>query len=393
MRPDTLLMAKLSWLLLFASGYWYSLRAPAVPGANLLGPVPGGSGWLAAAFWIAGGCLLCNRQVRGACVVLGGVVLLAPFESIVVWHPFAWVCGGVLLLCALQAPGSESRFVRWFLVLVHCGAALGAIDGAGWITTALAPPWSEDQYLGALPRSITEFLPGHVLVPGLTWGTILVCIVVPIGLLVPRSRRAAAGLALWFYTLLYLTLGSTEVLLFGGAIAVAQISCLEWPRYIKVVWPRACGWPLFLRVVVDRYDFEDRTDWPRPADPDAELEAWFDLRRVTGTRAVINLLLSFPAFYFIVLTMFAAVHALLPRVIAVSINGTLAMAILAFSSHAAWRSLRSRSRMSAPPNSPPPKNGTDDNGTPSRPLPTTLPDNPGTRDATAETDTPRRTGR
>jgi hypothetical protein len=267
---------------------------------------------------------------------------------------------------------------------VHAGAALGALDGAGWINTALSQPWAEDEFLGALPRWLAGFLPEGVLASALRAGTVIICTAIPAGLCVPRLRRTAARLALVFYTLLYLALGSTEVVLFAGAIAIAQISCLKWPRSIVVVWPRACGWPLVLRIALDRYDFEQRTDWPRPPDPDAELEVWFDQRHVTGPKAIISLLLFFPMSYFALLAVVAGIHAFLPRTVAVSINCALVFALLGFSTYTVLRGLNTLIRKRPRPTDVPASNATAPTSTPATNTAAAV-----APDVRAENDTPR----
>lgn len=348
MRPGTLLMAKLAWLLLVVGGYWKSLHAPVTPAVGLLDAIPAANLWLALLFWSGGLCLLLNRFVIGASALVGGVVLLAPFESLIAWHPYAWVCGGVLVLCALQRGSEQPVFLRWFAILVHVAAFLGALHGAGWIGTALTSPGSETDFVGAVPRWIAALLPPGALANGLRWYTLVVCAVVPVALVIPRLRRLACWLALVFYTTLYLAIGTREVALFAGAMAVAQISFLDWPRFVIVLWPRACGWPLWLRIALDRYDLEHRTDWPRPPDPDAELEAWFDLRPLAGPKAIVNLVLCFPVFYFVTLAVMTATHAILPAHVGVPLNCAIATALLGFSAGAALWGLKARI-MKAPP--------------------------------------------
>jgi hypothetical protein len=390
MRPNTLLMAKLSWLLLVVGGYWQAFLAPVIPGLSLLANVPGGTAWLAGAFWLGGVCLLLNRVVRVASVAIAISVLLLPFESVTAWHPYAWICGGVLLLCGLQGPGDEPRFVRWFLILVHCAAALGTIGGAGWIATALAAPWNESDFVGVVPRWIEGFLPPGDLARALYWGSLTVCVTIPLGLLVPRLRRPVAALALLFYTVLYVALGSTELALFAGAIAIAQISCVPWPRFVLVVWPRSCGWPLALRMALDRYDFERRTDWPRPPDPDAELEAWFDLHPVAGAKAIVDLVLCFPVFYFALLAMLSAAQAALPRFAAVTFNSVIVLSLLGFSAFAALSALGAWVRKRPPPPLPKPEAGasaTPENAEPAQQESASAPAADVT-DVTVEIDTP-----
>ena len=104
--------------------------------------------------------------------------------------------------------------------------------------------------------------------------------------------------------------------------------------------------------MLDRGDFERRTDWPRPPDPDAELEAWFDVRPVAGARAVQQLVLVFPAFYFAALALLALSHAILPRVVGVPLNGSVVLALLGFSLFAWGGSLRAHLTKRPPPPSP-----------------------------------------
>lgn len=330
LRPNALLTAKLAWLLLVLGGYGGFLNGPYTPSAGLLDAVPGSEVLLPISFWFGGISLLFNRGVRVACTIVGGAVLLGPLQSLPAWHPHAWVCGGVILLCALQTSAGGPQFVRGFMILVHLTALLDASRGADWVSSAFAAPWSAGDYTGSIPRWLAQhFAPGSL--PGFLKGaTLAICAVIPAGLLVPRLRGYAAWTALIFYTSLYLALGSKEVALFAGAIAIGQISFLEWPHYILVVWPRSCGWPVWLRSALDRYDFERRTDWPRPADPDARLEASFDGRAMAGAKAVVSLTLFFPVFYFAALAVFVSIHAVLPRFVAVPCNVALALSLLGF---------------------------------------------------------------
>ncbi len=351
-RPNTLLMAKLSWLLLVVSGFGRDLLAPYTPAVGLFQTIPGESTWFAIAFWLGGLCLLFNRFARFSAVLVGAVALLAPFESVPAWHPHAWVCGCVLTLAALQGPAENPRFLRALLVVVHGAALTGAIKGSLWVHAALAKPWSSEDYAGTVARALAAHLPPGSLEPVLREATLVICAAVTLGMLVPRLRRAAAWLALFFYTALYLMQGSREIALFAGAVAIAQIAVLDWPRFVIVVWPRSCGWPLWLRVALDRYDFERRTDWPRPADPDAHLEAWFDVRPVAGARAVANLMLFFPTFYFVLLFVLVAIHAILPRFVAVPMNAAIVAGLLGFSAFSHLGRLRARLTKRPPPPAP-----------------------------------------
>lgn len=352
MPPNALLMAKLAWLLLVVGGFWIALRGPYVPVVGLLARLPREPVLLSIAFWGAGLCLLGNRCVRPAAAVAGGVVLIAPFESLTTWHPYAWVCGCILILAALETTGDRPRFLRALLVLVHGAALLSATRPEGWAHSALAPAWLPGDYAGLLPRWFANLAGARDPVALLHTATLVGCTVIFLGMLVPRLRAAAGWLALLFYTLLYVALGHAEVALFGGAVALAQIAILDWPRFVIVVWPRSCGWPLSLRRVLDRADFERRTDWPRPPDPDAELEAWFDVRPVAGAHAVQQLVLVFPAFYFAVLTLLALSHMILPRVVGVPLNGSIVLALLGFSLFAWGGSLRAHLTKRPPPPSP-----------------------------------------
>jgi hypothetical protein len=352
MRPNLLLMAKLTWLLLVIGGFGRTLLGPYTPAVGLFQAIPGESLLLSAGFWLGGFCLLLNRAVRGAAVITGSVVLLAPFESLPAWHPYAWVGGCVLVLAALQGSSENPRFLRWLLVVIHGAALLGAWQGAGWVQAALAEPWSPSDYLGSLPRRLDAHLAEGSLARGLRFASIGLCTVMTVGMMIPRLRRLAAWIALLFYAVVYLALGTSEVALFVGAVAIAQIAVIDWPRFIIVVWPRSCGWPLWLRVALDRYDFEGRTDWPRPPDPDAELEAWFDLKPFTGARAVANLVLVFPVFYFGLLGLLAAIHALLPSWVGVPANVFIVLGLLGFSVAANLGSLRARATQRPPPPGP-----------------------------------------
>jgi hypothetical protein len=319
-------------------------------------------------------------------------VLLAPFESLGAWHPYAWLSGGVLLLCALQGNAEAPRFVRGFVVVVHVAALLAAWRNPGWIDQALAAPWNESDYLGSLPRLVDGWLPAGTLATTLRWITLGACVLIPAGLLVPGLQRAAAALAIAFYALVHLAVGGPEVALFTGALCIAQISFLEWPRFIVVTWPRACGWPLWLRVALDRYDFEHRTDWPRPADPDGELEVSFDGQTVTGARAIANLVLRFPVFYFFMLASSAAALAVLPQRVGAPAMSALAFCLVGFSlvatfSH--WRSRWHQRRVAAAvrtESKPAAATSAD------RASPTATPSTPGERDdvtdITVEIDTP-----
>src|SRR5690606_15934257 len=109
---------------------------------------------------------------------------------------------------------------------------------------------------GAALRAFAGLFPSLDFAHGLRAATIIVCSAITLGMAIPRARRTAAWLAVFFYTLLYLVLGAAEVALFAGAVAIAQIAVIDWPRFVIVVWPRSCGWPLWLRVALDRYDFE-----------------------------------------------------------------------------------------------------------------------------------------
>lgn len=348
MLPNTLLMAKLSVLILLADGFWRQLQGPFVPTPGIFPTIPEHAALTAAihlVFFGLAACILFNRSVRPASASLGAFIILLQTASMTAFRGPDFLCGSLLLLAGLQGPRDEPVLIRWQVVLVHAVAAIEATRANDWGGTWVANRWIPEDFSNPVLLLVEMILPTG------WFGTIASGFVVlaELGLVVaflqPRFRKYAIWGGLILHTGIYAATGTTETAAFTAGLFVSYLSFLNWPKEsVCALWPRSCGWPMWLRIALDRYDFDGRIDWPLPPDPNAELEVSYGNRHRTDARALRDLLLLFPAFYFCLFVFAAINQCVWPVAVSVTLNGTVAFGLLWFFSVSSFSGIRSRWR-------------------------------------------------
>lgn len=332
MSPEVLLAAKLAWVLLLASGFLVhagAIGAPLFGGFDVLAP---GTVWLyRVLFVVAGLALVANQATRISAAVAGACVLLAPLQSIAAWRGHEWICGAILLLAALEMPGERPWLLRIQATLALLAVVLDRTDAIQWATPATLEGWRVDRDAPSLVRVLESALPTTWMHAFATWLVPLSAIALASGLWVQRWRGRAAWLACAWYLAGYLLVGETEAGFHALAGLVALLAFMEWPRQsLAAHWPRACGWPMWLRIALDHYDFDRKTDWPFPQNPDADLDVWIDGRHLPCRHGLAALLLTFPLFHMAVLAVAVVLLLALPQPWAAVAHACLGLWFLVF---------------------------------------------------------------
>ncbi|MGH8018529.1 MAG: hypothetical protein ACREIA_09600 [Opitutaceae bacterium] len=316
MQPQVLLMAKLALVIIVSDGVFLNLDASFAPLADTFentGATPE-LGWaLKAAFIAAAAALLVNRLVRSAAMLLGILTLYTQAVSAPAYAAHLVVCGTLLILGALQPRSEQPWLVRALVSVALLVAAIAKARSMPWLLGTTIESWIAT----GVAHPALAWLRNEA---GMAWISeavawiMLVCeTALAICILIPNTRRGA-GFGLAAYLLVAgFTLASPQMQAFSISLGLASLAFLEWPRgAIAVLWPRACGFPLWVRIGLDRYDFDGRLDWPLPPDPDAILEVDLDTRHFEDARALAAALMHFPAFLIAAFAIIWAAHLLLP---------------------------------------------------------------------------------
>lgn len=302
LAPNALLMAKLAVLLLFVKGFVLHLGvpfAPLVSGLDKLRHFPSFGIALQSVFVAASACLLVNRFVRTSALLLGVLVLFEQVQSEPALNGYALLCGCVLLLVGLHRGGEQPTLVQWQLVLLYLVAAANKFANPDWTGGSIVETWLSDASAHPAAAWFAALMPAGFVPAVLPWAIIACEVLLAIGLAVPRTRKWTVFGGIVFQLAVHVTFSSAAMGSFSIAMGIAYLSFLRWPRgQVVVLWPRACGWPLWLRIALDRFDWDRRLSWPQPPDPDADLEVSYDGGVFFHWRGLCKLLLAFPAFYF-----------------------------------------------------------------------------------------------
>ncbi len=332
MSPEVLLAAKLAWVLLLASGFLMhagAAGAPVIPGLDVLAP---GTSWMFRALFIVTGlALLTNQATRIAAVVAGACVLIAPLQSLAAWRAHEWICGAVLVLAGLETPGERPWLLRAQATIALLAVVLDRTDAIHWAAPATLEGWEVERDVPSLIRLLEDTLPAAWMHAGATWLVPLSALAIASGLWVPRLRSRAAWAACVWFLAGYLLVGATDAGFHALAGLVTLLAFLEWPRQsIAAHWPRACGWPMWLRIALDHYDFDQKTEWPFPENPDADPDVWIDGHLLPRRSGLAGLLLYFPLFHMSAFAAAVVVLLVLPQPWAALVHACLGLGLLAF---------------------------------------------------------------
>ena len=302
MRPNTLLVAKLAFVILCADGFTGYLQKPFLPffeSLNHLGEIPGYTRLLKAAFLGGGILLLANRLVRPASILLGLVVLLANVQSQVNFRNHIVICGCALLLAGLQPAGQQPWLIRWQMVLVYLGAWLNKQTDPDWLDGKFFEYWTHANMQHGAYIYLAGLLPAYWLSTVLSWTTILSEFLVMLGLCFRRWWTAALWLGLLFHLATFIfTLGNP----FGHfvqSLGVVYLSFLTWPEQQGTA--RLPAGPL--AKVLQRLDTDRVWNWKGKSDggvPEVELGG----KRLAGMAAIREILFYSTGFYWALLTSF-----------------------------------------------------------------------------------------
>ncbi len=317
MQPQVLLMAKLALVVLVTDGVFLNLDASFAPLADVFDNLPGESPALGltlkALFIAAGATLLVNRFVRSAAMLLGILALYTQAASAPAYAAHLVVCGTLLILGALQPRSEQPWLVRALVSVSLLVVAIAQARGMPWLEGATIDSWVATGVAHPLLAWLRGS-PGMAWIsPAVAWIMLVAEAAIAVCILIPNTRRGACyGLVACLLASGF-TLASPDMQAFSISLGLASLAFLEWPRgAIAVLWPRACGFPLWLRIALDRYDFDGRLDWPLPPDPDAILEVDLDARHFEDARALAAVLMRFPAFLIAAFAVIWTAHLLLP---------------------------------------------------------------------------------
>jgi len=310
MNPEVLLAAKLAWVLLACSGFFSRAGENGAALLPVLDTLPRAAGWLVPGlFLLAGAALLTNQFTRAAAVVAGVCVLVTPLASLAAWRSHEWLCGAVLLLAGLEQPGVRPWLMRTQATLGLLAVLLDRTGTIDWSTGATLEGWQVERDAPSLLHSVRAVLPAWALHLFAAWIVPGSALLVATGLSIQKLRQRAIWFACAWVLAGYVLTGTDEAALFAVASLVAMLSWLNWPREsLAAHWPRACGWPMWLRIALDHYDFDQKTEWPFPDNPDADLDVWVDGVHHFRREGITALLLYFPLFH---ISIFATVVVLL----------------------------------------------------------------------------------
>ncbi|BET68950.1 hypothetical protein ASA1KI_38680 [Opitutales bacterium ASA1] len=316
MHPQVLLAVKLMLVVLLSGGLWRPLDGSA---ATLFADTPtwlrafATLGWLHTLLVVtAATALLLNRFVRTAAVVLGLLTLGALATDVARFSPHL-ALGGILSVAAgLQPEGGRPWLVRtitsFSLLLISAALALTP----GWLGGGVAGSWI---HLGVahVAAAGAASLFGDPFWTLFAWLLPTGGFAVAVALLVPGTRTAAAIVLAGGSLFTSFTIALPQAHALAITVGVAALTFIDWPKGpVVVLWPRACGVPMWVRIALDRYDFDGRLDWPLPPDPDAILEVTLERRHYVESRALAALLLRFPVFLVVAFATAWCSHVLLP---------------------------------------------------------------------------------
>lgn len=335
MEPNVLLAAKLAFVFLVADGFFLHLGtpfAPALPSLGALRSVPGWAVLLPVLFWVPGLCLLVNRFVRPASTILGAVVLLAQLQSSPALANHSLFLGALLVLAGLEQAGRRPVLLRWQMAAIHLVMFIGKVGDPAWRDGDVLAGWirlgeAVNPALAWLGQGTSVTWLGFVL----SWAVMGAELLLAVGLALPFRRSTTVWFGVLTQLALLVLLPSGPMVAWSLALALGYLAFLNWPESpICALWPRACGWPLWLHIALDRYDWDHRITWPMPPNPDAELEVDYDEVHRHDWHALRDLLLYFPAFHAVVFAVLLAAYVLAPAGVAATLIALVVGPLFAF---------------------------------------------------------------
>lgn len=301
MRPNTLLLCKLLFLLVAMHDLPAKFRDPYLPFLPLLDVLRGVPGLLPAlltiAFWTAGVALLANFRVRTAAVVLGTTVILALLASKPLFQNHAFIVGCLFLLCGLHRPGEDPWLIRWQFAVLYFGALINKVLRADWWSGAFMHTWMHEALNNRLYEFGSAMLPAYWFAAAVSWLVMLAEFALFVAFLVrPWNRLAVWGVLVVHLSFLAIV-GPGPFGYFTEDLMIGLLAFLAWPRDEQELCLRKRAWqwiqPAFFLANWDgqfrlRATLDEGENW---------LEVRDGARRYANFGALTRFLKYNPAFY------------------------------------------------------------------------------------------------
>lgn len=332
MSPEVLLAAKLAWLLLVCSGFLGRAGRPGAAMAEIAGAVSPLTSWVCPALFVAAGvALLVNQFTRAAAAAAGVCVLLTMAGSLAAWRSHEWICGAVLLLSGLEQPGGRPWLLRAQATLALVAVLFDPTGAIDWTTRATLEGWQVERDAPSLLLALRPVVPAGLLHALAAWVVPVSALTIASALWIPRMRDRAIWWACAWFVAGAVLVTTDEAAFFALASLIAMLAWLNWPREsLQAHWPRACGWPMWLRIALDHYDFDQKTEWPFPNNPDADLDVWVDGRHLVRRDGIVALLLYFPLFHIGIFVVAVVLLVALPQPYTALAHASIALWLLGF---------------------------------------------------------------
>jgi hypothetical protein len=301
MRPNTLLLCKLLFLLVAIHGIHDKFRdpyLPFLPALDLLREIPGLlPGVLTAVFWVGGAALLLNWRVRTAAVLLGITVILAILASKPVFQNHAFIVGCIFLLCGLQRPGEAPWLIRWQFVVLYFGSLLSKVIRPDWWSGAFMHTWMHDDLGNQLYEFGSAMFPVPWFAAGASWLVMLAEFVLLVLFLVRRWNPWAVWGVVIVHSGFLAVVGPGPFGYFTEVLLIALLAFLTLPCEAQQIHlhDRISRWagPVFFLI-----DWDGRF---RLGEPPQRRGDWLELRdgedRAVNLAGLIRFLAYNPAFY------------------------------------------------------------------------------------------------
>ena len=259
-----LLMAKLIALCLLLTNHVRLLPDPYLPFLPFLDrlvPPQVFQRSLQTLFLISAVALLFNRRVRAACLMLGGVMLLAVVSSKAYYGNNKTFCGLALFLAGLYEPGREPWLLRWQLAIVYFGAGLNKLLDADWRFGLFFEHWAVARLANSAYIAADALLPPLVLGRFMCWSTILIELALSVSFLIRKTWYWGIWLGVLSQASLLLFTGTTFTMFFF-AMEAALLVFIDWPTPpLVVIHDGDCGICDLTRRCCRRLDQEGTFDW------------------------------------------------------------------------------------------------------------------------------------
>jgi len=234
MRPQTLLLCKLLFLLAAMHGLPAKLGDPYLPFLPILDALREVPGLFAAvlttAYWVAGVALLFNAWARSAAVTLGATVILALLASKPSFQNHVFIVGCLFLLCGLHRRGEDPWLVRWQFVLMYFGAGLNKVLQADWWSGAFLHTWLHDHLANPLYQLGSALLPERWFAAGVSWAVMGSEVILFTLFLVRRWNRFAVWGVVVVHLGFFAVVGPGPFGYFTEDLLIGLLAFLAWPR-------------------------------------------------------------------------------------------------------------------------------------------------------------------